>query len=636
MNEDAEETTRPEPVEPKPEKPRGKCTGCAFEYQLGSARSGDYKGKLVVRKHNSRIGPGLCTGAQKPPRVEQTGNPMAAVDLGEGDATGPGAPQTVDAFTSPAPVPSTAPKPFYAGFSHEGSCGHDISEGDLIQSDGEGGYLCTDCIEEPEGIDPGCCDDASTPDVVAVAPGGVPVSAPQPYTFQSPVTPEEAGLPTAPDPFTAPDPWTSPAPASDIPEKTVTVSGQPDPDRDRWGRYLIHGQAHTRATTFAKLGANTKAIEAWNERNVIVGLTRRPDLLMLAEGKEVKRDKSDLNSIAQQAKDAAGSKIAANIGTAYHSFSERIDAGLATLGDVPERYRGRVQQYTDTVRAWGLTTRPEWIERTTAVRADQVSAPLPVAGTLDRIFQMPDGSLVIGDLKTGSDLSYGEMEIEVQLAVYAHGANTHGLFDWNTKTWHPVADYSEVHGGVREDIALVIHLPADGDDCQIYVADIARGWEDAQKLGQLQASLKTKNRFRLLTRQDLAPAQPAPSAPERCPDYLMVPDGTTARAELVEAQCDGPVGHGGVHHNQQYKSAWEIGSQPPAQPAPAPAEPSPVIAQAQQEWDHAVGLFSSAASQEQLAELYQYALDSERFTGQQLGTLAAIGQERLHALALRT
>lgn len=600
----------------KTEKPRGGCTGCAFEYQLSTARSGDHKGELVVRKHNSRVGPGLCTGAQKPPKAEQTDNPMATVDLGESDATGPN-----------------------PGHCTQGRC--------------EGCCGCSqECTTDPCGqpdvvaVTPltGTVLDVMTPDqrtealsvslvayeahaadVVAVAPGGVPVTAPLPLPL---IVHENAQ--------TTPDPFTAPAPASDIPEKTVTVSGQPEPDRDRWGRYLIHGQAHTRATTFAKLGANTKAIEAWNERNVIVGLTRRPDLLMLAEGKEVKRDKSDLNSIAQQAKDAAGSKVAANFGTGYHSFSERIDAGQMTLDQVPERYRGRVQQYTDTVRAWGLTTRPEWIERTTAVRADQVSAPLPVAGTLDRILQLPDGSLVIGDLKTGADLSYGEMEIEVQLAVYAHGVNTYGLFDWNTKTWQAARDFGMSGQFVRTDIALVIHLPADGDGCTVYVANIARGWEDAQKLGQLQASLKTKNRFRLLTRQDLAPAQPAPQAPERCSDYLMVRDGTTARAELVKAQCDGRVGHGGVHHSEQYKSAWETGSEPPAQPAPAPAEPSPVIMQAQQEWEAAVNLFSSAASQEQLAELYQFAMDSGRFTGQELLMLAAIGQERLSQLALRT
>lgn len=377
----------------------------------------------------------------------------------------------------------------------------------------------------------------------------------------------------------------SPGPMSDIPISATTVSGQPEPDRDSYGRYVLHGKPHTRATTFAKLGANTKAIEAWNERNVTRGLTLRPDLLMLANGLEVKRDRAQLNSIAAQAKDAAGSKVAANIGTAYHAFSERIDAHLMTLPEVPQQYQGRVFQYIDALARTGLTTRPEWIERTTAVRADQVGAPLPVAGTLDRIFQLPDGSLVIGDLKTGSDLSYGEMEIEVQLALYAHGVNTHGLFDWNTKTWQPLQLFDFLPGSVkvRTDIAIVIHLPADGDDCTLYVADIERGWRDAQRLGPLQASLKEKKRFRTLTAADLAPVA-------------------------------APVERGGV---AEYLAA----------------QSAPVIEPPDSHWEHAKGLFSSAPDQAAIAQLYQYALDSGRFHQDQLAVLVGLGKDRLNALA---
>jgi PD-(D/E)XK nuclease superfamily len=454
-------------------KPRAKCSGCAFEYQLGTARSGEFKGQMVIRKHNSRTGPGLCEGAQKPPEAVEP-IPEVCQHAECGPEMCPGGTLCREDLLSKAR-----------------GCVH--ANGYVYADDGNGhsGDFCVLCGDPaPETAE------ADAEEFMSPAP-----VAPTADITKSPL-PGEA----------IPDAFLAPGPRSDIPEKTQTVSGQPDPDRDRWGRYLIFGTAHTRATTFAKLGANTKAIEAWNERNVIVGMTRRPDLLMLAEGKEVKRDRNDLNSIAQQAKDAAGQKVAANIGTAYHSFTERIDAGLMTLDQVPERYRPRVAQYVETVRAAGLTTRPEWMERTVAIRADQVGAPIPVAGKLDRIFQMPDGSLVIGDLKTGADLSYGEMEIEVQLALYAHGVNTHGLFDWNTRTWqdYDVRALPGITGlKVREDIAIVIHLPAEGDGCTMYVADIERGWRDAQRLGPLQASLKQKNRFRTLTRADLAPA-PAP------------------------------------------------------------------------------------------------------------------------------
>lgn len=657
-------TTEPE-QETKTEKPRGKCTGtgCGFEYQLGTARSGEHKGQLVIRKHNSRIGPGLCDGAQKPPAGA--------------------APETVTAqeFADPAPVAEqreSVPPVFYANFDGMGECGHPLQEGDLIQADGEGGWLCSDCIIEPEGnwsiqpqparhehryalMDDGnghsgsfctVCGDhepegtapqaqpptqqqirnaesvigSGAPDEVQSAalsvidsavdagvhpamlnvpgapvetvtdiphghdltdstgatwrhggpladctvqncieyrnrltppdttrqpehachhgvfmdqrncpehgvftpteflgeltravgdPGtvagqlnGVPVShshydhdarelhqgtkeqcARCAYGVTPPALPADVADPTAPGTVTVPQFADPAAPPQELPP----VSGQPEPDRDRWGRYLLttgnmaKPSGHTRATTFAKLGSSTYALGEWNERMLIVGLTQRRDLLAMAHGMDVKANRNELNSIADQAQEHAGNKVAANIGTAYHTFTERLDAGLITLDQVPEEWRARCGQYLEELARYGLRTRPEWIERTTAVRADQVSAPVPVAGTLDRIFELPDGSLVIGDLKTSSNIEYSWVEIAVQLAIYAHGVNTHGLFDWRTKTWQ------RLDRPVRTDIAIVMHLPADGDGCALYTVDLPKGWEYAQVSGRVQSRQKDKS-----------------------------------------------------------------------------------------------------------------------------------------------
>lgn len=720
----------------KAEKPRGKCTGCAFEYQLGTARTGEHKGKLVIRKHNARTGPGLCSGASIPPYDEQdcacggagaddgcpncsvrehcvqgrcegccgcssmcTTDPCGQPPFNDVVGVAPGGtPITVtrlDAVGTPVgepfdavgaitlgtrPVdPFTAPLAIAGGDVSDSpvlgpwvtatfdsdcdgtTCGVSILEGMDIRADGEGGWLCESCGEDAEIVlttvpnvvysdtphevvqDPDSTNGTfvlpMSWDTAATTQSGAALrfdhlAAPHPQSMTNGIdaepTPENVmetvvqglrGSRYIPSANPVPDPWSAPAPASLIPESTTTVSGQPEPDRDRWGRYLIMGTAHTRATTFAKLGANTKAIEAWNERNVIRGLTLRPDLLMLANGLEVKRDRNDLNSIAAQAKDAAGSKVAANIGTAYHAFSERIDAGLHGLEAVPDAYRERVHQYVATVRGAGLSTRPEWIERTTAVRADQIGAPLPVAGTLDRIFQLPDGSLVIGDLKTGSDLSYGEMEIEVQLALYAHGVNTHGLFDWNTKTWEtvtftphqPVAQLK-----VRTDIAIVVHLPADGDGCTLYVADIERGWRDAQRLGPLQASLKEKSRFRTLTAADLAPRpgqEPVVAPPRPAPartgltlggfggDYVQTLQATVAAPELLAGTS-----------------------------VPVSADVPEAVDQKVM-WHRAMFLMNNASGQEEIAQLYQFALDSGKFHQDQLAVLVGLGKDRLNELA---
>lgn len=482
-------------------KPRGACTGCAFDYQLGTARSGEFKGELVIRKHNSRTGPGLCSGAQKPPRP-------VTEDVEAHEA----------AFAEPtASTPPKEEKSEERAHCTQGDCtgccgcssmcttdpcgqpdGDECACGGADQDCPNGCWPVEDAVAHTEGcteearFGPSVCEGCDAPGLVqwsrearerdrAPAPDA-PFADPNASKYEQDDNPGTVTAVTFADP--------TPAPAELPP-----VSGQPEPDRDGWGRYVIGKQSHTRATSFAKLGSSTYALGEWNERMLIKGLAERPDLLALAHGLDVKRDKKQLNAIADDAQTHAGNKVAANIGTAYHAFTERLDAGLITLADVPVQYRVRCEQYLNAVRAHGLTTRVEWIERTTAVRADQVSAPAPVAGTLDRIFQLPNGDLVIGDLKTGSDLSYGFVEIAVQLAVYAHGVNTHGLFDWNTKKWTGVE--SELAGRgltpVRTDYAIVMHLPADGDGCVLYRVDLVKGWEYAQVSGRVQSRQKDKS-----------------------------------------------------------------------------------------------------------------------------------------------
>lgn len=593
-------TVQTEEAPAKTEKPRGKCTGCKFEYQLGTARTGEYKGHAVIRKHLSRVGPGECEGSRKPPTIEQ------------GDTTGDAQAFDTSQFADPAPV---LPEQFPAMFDGVGTCGHDVMAGELVCSspDEPGGVLCTVCSSEGpkpdrpqhvhdngnggvyvhEGllqscVQPECqvarttaqleqlphdrghetithipnghdltdssgtvwrhggefkdctvvdcvqfrnrlnpppvstpvqhqCEHGLYADIrncprhgtqttveklpVAVAPGGTPVfvdpharEADSAIAAVAAMSAPVAALTTPPvDGYTPTIEFADPTPA---PAELPPVSGQPEPDRDQWGRYKILGESYTRATTFAKLGSSTFALGEWNERMELIGLTKRPDLIARAHGLDVKRDAKTLNKIVDEAQEFAGNKVAANIGTAYHTFTERLDAGVCTLDEIPAQWRGLCKQYVDELAAHGLTTRREWIERTTAVRADQVSAPVPVAGTLDRILRMPNGDLVIGDLKTGSNLDYSWSEIAVQLALYAHGVNTFGLFDWNWKEWE-THDVTAAPGiarlRVRTDYAIVMHLPADGDGCTLYRVDLVKGWKFAQVSGMVQARQKAKD-----------------------------------------------------------------------------------------------------------------------------------------------
>lgn len=251
--------------------------------------------------------------------------------------------------------------------------------------------------------------------------------------------------------------------------------------RDRWGRYLLphpksgREMGWTRATTFAKTISDTYTLNMWGRRMSIKGLTMREDLYMLAAATSLD-DRDTLNKIAEQAAEHAGSKVGASLGTALHAFTEQHDKGEPVTA--PARYRPHVAVYAAALAEHGVEVVPEMIERIV------ICSKYGVAGTFDRIFrvvrdcviELPDvepftltaGTCIIGDLKTGRDLSYGWGEIAVQLALYANAD-----FMWNrdTESYEPLPE-------LDKRVAMVAHLPATTEAavCTMFDVNIAKGW----------------------------------------------------------------------------------------------------------------------------------------------------------------
>ncbi len=255
------------------------------------------------------------------------------------------------------------------------------------------------------------------------------------------------------------------------------VDARPEPERDRWGRYVIPDpetgkkRAWTRATTWAKSCSDTFGLTKWELRMVAVGLARRPDLLTQA-ATVTDPDNPDakklLNSITDDAKEAAGASVRRNLGTALHSFTEQIDAGHEPT--IPDAHRADLDAYRARLTEAGITIHPEWIERICLVPG------LGVAGTFDRLVTL-DGKLMVADLKTGRDVvSYGMGEIAIQLAIYANAAT---VWDQVTGEHSPMPD-------VNRERALVIHLPVGEARCELHLVDIAAGWDMAQVCGTVR------------------------------------------------------------------------------------------------------------------------------------------------------
>lgn len=325
-------------------------------------------------------------------------------------------------------------------------------------------------------------------------------------------------------------------PATSFVNSSSAPAGSNDVPRDRWGRYLLphpdtgRVQPWTRATTMASSIADTFALSQWSQRMVAKGITLRPDLYALASGYDVSLDKDDMNHVCDQAKTAAGDKVAANLGTAMHNFTAAVDQGLKP--NIPPTMQADVDAYVDALRAYGLEIVPQMIEKRVAL----TSASEDVAGTFDRVYRatrdvelkMADkkvirltaGDHVIGDLKTGRDLSYGWGEIAIQEAIYAHGINENGIWEPENQDWNRLPlGYDDSDDGpmprtVREDVGIVVHLPIQKKEgapaCVLYAVDLGQGWSAIQLCMQVRKWRKAKKIAAPLEIVDQPTAVPAP------------------------------------------------------------------------------------------------------------------------------
>lgn len=262
-------------------------------------------------------------------------------------------------------------------------------------------------------------------------------------------------------------------------EETVTTTADPftppaaaqpqeETKRDRWGRYMLphpetgKDQAWTRVSTIARTVADEYNLTLWKLRMVAKGIATNPDLIAGAAAADPEEDKTTLNKLAESAMERAESSRGANLGTAVHSFTQRLDRGepLASLR-APAPLDADLTAYQATLKAAGLSVLPEYIERIVVLPG------IGVAGTLDRVVRHRSGALYVLDLKTGKDLSYGWLEIALAQACYAHAP----------LVWDKTNKHYEGMPPVDQSKALVLHLPIGKAKGQIYGVDIIKGWK---------------------------------------------------------------------------------------------------------------------------------------------------------------
>ena len=275
----------------------------------------------------------------------------------------------------------------------------------------------------------------------------------------------------------------------------MTATSTPDWEnaevpRDRWGRPMIVPEnggkriPYRRTTTFVGCLDDQTGLTKWLNRRVAFGMSHRKDLVMAALAADPE-NKTKYGEIADNALDHAKGVLGdpAEVGTALHSFTERIDRGLP-LGEVPTEYQADLDAYR------AATAGIEWL----GIETFRVHDELKIAGTPDRIGKIHDRTRIY-DIKTGSvDFPH---KMAMQLACYARMTPYNIATD--TRGIDPEA--------VDLNYGVIIHLPAGKGECTLYEIDIAKGWGAVNIARQVWSWRGTKN---LTKRIDLAAPPPAP------------------------------------------------------------------------------------------------------------------------------
>lgn len=257
------------------------------------------------------------------------------------------------------------------------------------------------------------------------------------------------------------------------------------PERDHFGVYrngnnqpLIMAEdgskryPYQRTTNFIdQLEDSGEGLRIWQERLTLAGLVMSPELraeLMAWTG-----EPRDLSDIARRAAKLAGRDEKQEWGSMFHQITDAIDKGdmmprewwnenTKQMEPIP------VAEVNRDVEAYRMATRC-----LTHHAAEQLHVydDYRVAGTPDRkssysVKGKRQGRPKIVDLKTGT--LHARM-VEAQLAMYSR-----------SRPYDPQAEVRLDCEPVDQKRGIVIHLPMKQAKCELFWADLTKGWADCK------------------------------------------------------------------------------------------------------------------------------------------------------------
>lgn len=224
--------------------------------------------------------------------------------------------------------------------------------------------------------------------------------------------------------------------------------------------------SYSRSSAYGKVLEDLNALMGWKCRMVLLGVLARPDLMERA--KWVADNRNGLAVVAEQALEAGGATKQATRGTSVHSLTEYVDKGQwDTLTNLPFTIMDDLRAYRNTLDEYEVDP--------LSMEVFTVQDMLRCAGTYDRLVHIPHPcaecgkQTFIADLKTSRTVNYPH-SWAVQLAIYANSER----YDIETRERSPM--------DVCKHLGVLIHLPAEQAECELYWIDIDKGWDIATTL----------------------------------------------------------------------------------------------------------------------------------------------------------
>lgn len=249
--------------------------------------------------------------------------------------------------------------------------------------------------------------------------------------------------------------------------------GKWEPQYDGRGRYRVPApdgsgkvKSYTRTTTMTKTLEENSNVVKWEKRRLIEGILsygeKTPELFESLDRLFADEDsnKTAINKRVETLEIDGNIARAREFGTAVHAWAEEVDCGRILLRDVPEEFRPFVDEYLKRLAARAVVPMPQYTERVI------YNSKANCCGQIDRAYLMPDGDLVLGDVKTSKSLIYSYGSFSMQLAIYR---DADYMLSEDGTTWEPMPQFNK-------DYALLANIPSNNPEgTELYPYELAPG-----------------------------------------------------------------------------------------------------------------------------------------------------------------